>query len=62
MSASPAEARELLQDLLKRHEVMKISQPPVVIVDNCCQVRRHICEGLGKDTIVVLDVFHFMMQ
>ncbi|KAF8178001.1 hypothetical protein BJ912DRAFT_1146430 [Pholiota molesta] len=61
MSASPAETRELLQDIGERHDVMKIPRPVSIIVDNCCQVRRFIREGLGADVIVNLDVYHFMI-
>jgi hypothetical protein len=62
MSASPAETRELLQDLGQRHDALGVARPSAVIVDNCCQVRRYVVEGLGNRTDVVLDVYHFMMR
>ncbi|KAF8176924.1 hypothetical protein BJ912DRAFT_930520 [Pholiota molesta] len=61
-SNSPAETRELLQGLGKRHEYLGLPKPSAVIVDNCCQVQRYVREGLGPDTAVVLDVYHFMMR
>ncbi|KAF8969039.1 hypothetical protein BDZ97DRAFT_1754967 [Flammula alnicola] len=61
MSASPVETRELLQDISKCHDVMGVARPSAVIVDNCCQVRRYVIEGLGNDTSVLLDVYHFII-
>ncbi|KAF8173269.1 hypothetical protein BJ912DRAFT_1065323 [Pholiota molesta] len=61
-SNSPAEARELLEDIGKRHDAMEIARPTSVIVDNCCQVRRFVVQGLGPGTSVLLDVYHFMMR
>jgi hypothetical protein len=62
MSGSPAEARELLQDIGRRHDAMKVARPSAVIVDNCCAVRRYVVDGLGRDTVVLLDVYHFIMR
>ncbi|KAF8186240.1 hypothetical protein BJ912DRAFT_927161 [Pholiota molesta] len=61
-SNSPAEARELLKDIGKCHDAMGFPKPLSVVVDNCCQVRRFITEGLGTGTCVILDVHHFMMR
>ncbi|KAF8973794.1 hypothetical protein BDZ97DRAFT_1751761 [Flammula alnicola] len=41
---------------------MGIPKPLAVIVDNCCQVRRYVREGLGDETAIVLDVYHFIMR
>ncbi|KAF8959245.1 hypothetical protein BDZ97DRAFT_1667389 [Flammula alnicola] len=62
VSPSPAETRELLQGIAKRHDAMGIPKPLAVIVDNCCQVRRYVREGLGDETAIVLDVYHFIMR
>lgn len=62
MSNSPAEARELLEDMGRRHDALGVSRPSAVIVDNCCSVRRYVVAGLGKDTVVLLDVYHFIMR
>jgi hypothetical protein len=61
MSASPAETRELLQNIGKHHDILGVTKPMAVIVNNCCQVRRYVVEGLGPGTDMVLDVYHFMM-
>ncbi|KAF8173443.1 hypothetical protein BJ912DRAFT_1079230 [Pholiota molesta] len=62
ISNSPAESRELLQGIRKRHEFMKLPKPSAVIVDNCCQVRNFVIDGLGPGTAVLLDVYHFIMR
>lgn len=62
MSYSPAETREMLDDLRKRHEALGLPLPLSVTVDNCCQVRRFIREALGQDVAVCLDVYHFIMR
>jgi len=35
--------------------------PEILVVDNCCQVRRQVCEVM-PDILVVLDVYHFLMR
>ncbi|KAF9475045.1 hypothetical protein BDN70DRAFT_814702 [Pholiota conissans] len=62
MSGSPSEAREMLLGIGSRHDFLKRERPLVVVVDNCCQVREFILAGLGPDTIVILDVYHFIMR
>ncbi|KAF9470175.1 hypothetical protein BDN70DRAFT_821684, partial [Pholiota conissans] len=41
---------------------MGVEKPSAVIVDNCCLVRKFVLQGIGKDTAVLLDVYHFMMR
>lgn len=62
MSYSPAETREMLDDIRKRHEELGVPLPSSVTVDNCCQVRRFIREALGQDVAVCLDVYHFIIR
>ena len=61
MSYSPAESREMLDDVRERHIELGVPLPSSVTVDNCCQVRRFIQEALGKDVAVCLDVYHFII-
>ncbi|KAF9540596.1 hypothetical protein CPC08DRAFT_650852, partial [Agrocybe pediades] len=53
--------REILEQYSKRCETLGADLPVLVVVDNCCQVRRSIAEAI-PNVLVVLDVYHFMMR
>jgi hypothetical protein len=60
-SASPAEIHELLEGIKRRCSVGERELPEILVVDNCCQVRRQVCEVM-PEILVVLDVYHFLMR
>lgn len=42
-------------------KILGIAEPAMVIVDNCCQVRKAVLKAL-PEVHVALDVYHFMMR
>ncbi|KAF9523224.1 hypothetical protein CPB83DRAFT_871718 [Crepidotus variabilis] len=51
----------MLEGIKCRHEKMEVPVPRIVIVDNCCQVRRAITTKM-PGVEVVLDVLHFVRR
>ena len=60
-SGSAEEITEILKGYTRRCEELKIPLPEMVVVDNCCHVRNAIKKALPK-TLIVLDVYHFLMR
>ncbi|KAF9525245.1 hypothetical protein CPB83DRAFT_870915 [Crepidotus variabilis] len=51
----------MLEGIKHRHEAINVPVPNIVIVDNCCQVRRAISQKM-PGVEVVLDVLHFVRR
>jgi hypothetical protein len=51
----------MVNGIRERHEILKVPPPEMVIVDNCCQVRRQLVASLPNSS-VILDVHHFLMR
>jgi hypothetical protein len=60
-SGSAEETTEILEGYARRCEELKILPPEMVVVDNCCHVRNAVKKALPK-TLIVLDVYHFLMR
>ncbi|KAJ7124769.1 hypothetical protein C8R43DRAFT_1135450 [Mycena crocata] len=60
-SGAAAEIVELLEGLKVRLELLGVSAPEMVTVDNCCTVGNKI-RDVFADIKVLLDVYHFMMR
>lgn len=60
-SGSPAEMREMLEGLARRHHLLDILTPVIAVVDNCCTVANFLTAAM-PGIQVVLDVFHFLMR
>ncbi|KAG2106102.1 hypothetical protein BD769DRAFT_1366782, partial [Suillus cothurnatus] len=53
-----AEITELLQGLKRRHNILNVPQPKMMVADNCCQVRNAVTSAM-PETDSKLDVWHF---
>lgn len=56
-----AEITELLTGVRRRHEVLGLPMPQMMVTDNCCQVRRAVQSAL-PETTCVLDAWHFIAR
>ena len=52
------DAIRLMLESLKHHECLKKKEKEFFIIDNCCTWRNKIEEVFGKNTKVLLDLFH----
>ena len=55
------EIEELLGGIRERCGALGVPDPEIVVVDNCCHVRRAIERALPNAS-TVLDVWHFIMR
>ncbi|KAG2033048.1 hypothetical protein BDR03DRAFT_985296 [Suillus americanus] len=53
-----AEITKLLQGLKRRHELLDVPQPKMMVADNCCQVQKAVSAAM-PETDSKLDVWHF---
>lgn len=60
-SQSPAEIGEILKQYTLRCKILGIDLPEMLVVDNCCQVRKSVT-GAVPEIKVALDVYHFLMR
>lgn len=53
-----AEITELLRGLKRRHDVLNLPQPKMMVADNCCHIHGAVASAM-PETEAKLDVWHF---